>query len=71
MADLAERAHLLNDHVEGTVQAGDLWKGTWEQDGENAVRVVLEYDECRVVFLSPRRFVAFKGDELYRQGSAR
>ncbi len=60
-------------HRDGTVQAGTLWKGTWHPDGENAVRVSINKgaDEFRVVFLSPRKFVALKGDELYRVGSTR
>jgi hypothetical protein len=58
-------------HLDGTVQAGDLWKGTWESDGKNSVIVNTGHDECRVVFQSTRRFEAFKGGKLYRQGSAR
>jgi hypothetical protein len=59
-------------HPDGTVQAGDLWKLKWWPAGENAVWVGRNGARgLRVVFLSPRRFVAFKGDELYRHGSAR
>lgn len=59
-------------HADGTVQAGALWKGYWQPDGENAVHVSINNgtDEFRVVFLSRRKFVAIKGDEMYRVGSA-
>jgi hypothetical protein len=58
-------------HRDGTVQAGDLWELRWWPAGENAVWVgQTETRGMRVIFLSPRRFVAFQGDELYRHGTA-
>jgi hypothetical protein len=59
-------------HRNGTVQAGDLWKLKWWPAGENAVWVGQNGPRgLRVIFLSPRRFVGFKGDELYCHGNAR
>jgi hypothetical protein len=59
-------------HKDGTVQAGDIWQLKWWPAGENAVWVGhTESTRLRIVFVSPRRFVAFQGDELYRYGTAR
>jgi hypothetical protein len=59
-------------HRNGTVQAGDIWELKWWPAGENAVWVgQSETRGFRVVFLSPRQFVAIKEDELYRHGTAR
>jgi hypothetical protein len=59
-------------HRNGTVQAGDIWKLKWWPAGENAVWVGQNGPPgMRVVFVSQRRFVGFKGDELYRHGTAR
>jgi hypothetical protein len=59
-------------HRNGTVQAGDIWKLKWWPAGENAVWIGQNGPlGMRVVFVSQKRFVGFKGDELYRHGTAR
>jgi hypothetical protein len=58
--------------ADGTVRAGNYWSGTWRPDDNASVKVVIPSphgdDRFRVVFLSPRWFVAMKRGEPYRLG---
>jgi len=63
-------------HSNGTVNAGNLWTGTWKAQEGNTVSVAITHqssatDSFEVNFLTPRQFVAFKNGRLYRYGQRR
>src|SRR5436853_6426778 len=60
-------------HSNGTVNAGNLWKGSWKLQDGNTVSVVITHhnastDRFEVNFLTDRQFVAFKDGQPYRWG---
>ena len=56
-------------HRNGTVEAGNLWKGTWTDLGEDKIRMKIGNDDpFIVIFLSDKWFIAIKGGDLYRLG---
>jgi len=58
----------------GTVEAQNLWVGTWNAVGPNTIhcKMTSGYDEWYLTFVNPRYFIAYKNDEyLYRLGHLR
>lgn len=62
-------------HANNTVNAGTVWHGTWENQGNNKLKVDIvkgdDKDEFVVEFLSATEFVAWKDGQRYRRGLRR
>jgi hypothetical protein len=61
-------------HSDKTVNAGDLWKGVWQEAEGNKISVTIVMsqnsakDEFEVNFLNSKEFIAFKNGQPYRWG---
>ena len=56
-------------HTDNTVNAGNLWRGTWQEESGDRINVVISTpDKFEVNFINPNEFIVFKNGEPYRWG---
>jgi hypothetical protein len=63
-------------HSDKTVNAGNLWKGIWQVERGNRMKVMIMHQDSatdifEVDFINATEFIAFKNGQPYRWGQRR